>query len=332
MSATAAGVLGGWVADAAFGDPRRGHPVSAFGAAAARAEHAAYRDDRLAGAVYAAALTAVPAAVTLAAQRRMGAWGRGGLMAAATWAALGGRSLAQEALGLAELVEAGDLDQARRRLPALVGRDPSGLDGAELCRAAVESVAENTADAIVGPLVYGALAGPAGVVAHRCANTLDAMVGHRSPRYEQFGWAAARLDDLLGWLPARLTAALAVALAPSIGGDPRAALATWLLDGHRHPSPNAGRAEAAFAGALDVRLGGENRYAELEGATGASFPAAGGDQGGAAPVRISHRGPLGDGPASDPAAVRRAVRLSRAVSAAAAALCVLAVWGRGRRR
>src|SRR5205085_10396633 len=121
---------------------------------------------------------------------------------------------------------------------------------------------ENTADAVVGPLVWCAVAGPAGAAAYRAANTLDAMVGHRTRRYERFGWAAARLDDVLTWPAARAGALLAVALAPQVGGRPGAAWAALRRDGARHPSPNAGRLEAAFAGALGVTLGGRNRYTE----------------------------------------------------------------------
>jgi len=199
-------------------------------------------------------------------------------------------------------VRAEDLERARRLAPTLVGRDPSELDATELCRAAVESVAENTADAVVGPLLWGALAGPAGVAAYRAVNTLDAMVGHKSPRYLRFGWAAARLDDLLTWPAARLGAALACLLAPAAGGEARRAWRTLRRDGAAHPSPNAGRMEAAFAGALGVRLGGRNRYGE----------------------RVEERPALGDGPPPGPRDVDRAVRLSRLVGAAATALVVTA--------
>jgi adenosylcobinamide-phosphate synthase len=280
--------------DLAFGDPRRGHPVAVFGTAAEHAERALYRDDRGRGALYTILLVGGPAVLAQALDRRRGAV----LLAAATWAAVGARSLAVEAMGVAAAVAAGDLLEARRRVPALVGRDPSGLDGAELCRAAVESVAENAADAVVAPLLWGAAFGPAGVVAHRCANTLDAMVGHRSPRYRRFGWASARLDDVLAWVPARLTAALAVLCAPVVGGSSGRAARTVLRDGHRSPSPNAGRPEAAFAGALGVRLGGANRYGDV----------------------VELRGPLGDGPAPGPADVERAVRLLLAVTVLATAL------------
>ena len=224
------------------------------------------------------------------------------------WAAVGGRSLARAAEGVAEAVERGDLDAARAALPTLVGRDPSALDAEGICRAVCESVAENTADAVVGPLLWAAAAGPAGVVAYRCANTLDAMVGHRSPRYARFGWASARLDDVLGWVPARVVGLLAAGCAPVVGGDTGRALQTWRRDAPRHPSPNAGVCEAAFAGALGLTLGGEVRYGD----------------------RVEVRGPLGEGRHPGPADIRRAVRLSQTVSAATAVLAACARVGRRR--
>jgi adenosylcobinamide-phosphate synthase len=296
----ALGLASGWLLDAAAGDPPRRHPVAAFGRVALAAESRWYADRRLRGALHAGVLVAAPAGVVLVAERRLRAPGRLVLVAGLAWAALGGRSLGRAALAVAEAVESGDVERARSLLPALVGRDPSELDAPELCRAALESVAENTADAITGPVVWGALAGAPGVVMHRCANTLDAMVGHRCERYERFGWGSARLDDLLGWLPARITAALAVLCAPLVDGSPARALHVWRRDAGKHPSPNAGPCEAAFAGALGVRLGGENRYGD----------------------RVEVRGPLGDGPAPGPGDVRRAVRLSRAIGGLAAALPV----------
>ena len=218
------------------------------------------------------------------------------VLAACTWAALGGRSLAREADAVAADVRSGDLAAARAALPALVGRDPDALDADGICRATVESVAENTADAVVGVLLWGAVAGPAGVAAYRAANTLDAMVGHRSERYADFGWAAARLDDALTWPAARAGAALAAACAPVAGGSAGAALRAVRRDGAAHPSPNAGRMEAAFAGALGVRLGGPLAYAG----------------------RVEERPRLGDGRAPVPDDVTRAIRLSLAVGAAAA--------------
>jgi len=304
--------VGGVLLDVALGDPRRGHPVAAFGVAASRLERALYRDDRLRGLAYTMVLVGAPA--LLAGWLEVRALrSRPLLVAAVTWAALGGRSLGREARAVGDAVAAGDLATARCRVPALVGRDPTGLDGAELCRAAVESVAENTADAVIASLWWGAVGGTAGVVAHRCANTLDAMVGHRSPRHRRFGTASARLDDGLAWVPARLTAALAVLLAPVVGGSVARAAAVARRDGHRSPSPNSGWSEAAFAGALGVRLGGVNRYGTGPGA------------------RLEARGPLGEGPAPTPVDVARAVRLSQAVTAAAALLAVVPALLRGRR-
>ncbi|WP_113700603.1 adenosylcobinamide-phosphate synthase CbiB, partial [Nonomuraea lactucae] len=231
---------------------------------------------------------------------------RAALTAAATWAVLGGTTLAREGACMAEALEGDDLDRARARLPHLCGRDPSGLGSRELARATVESLAENTSDAVVAPLFWGVVAGAPGLLAYRAINTLDAMVGHRSPRYERFGWAAARLDDVANYVPARITGLLTVLAAP----DPRRALAVLARDGHRHPSPNAGRCEAAFAGALDVTLGGANVYGE----------------------RVEHRPEMGDGRRPQVRDIRRAVRLTRAVSIAAAVGAVVVTWAGGSAR
>ncbi|MDT0306791.1 cobalamin biosynthesis protein [Streptomyces sp. DSM 44917] len=307
-AATAAGLLLGYLGDVLAGDPRRGHPVAAFGRAAAALERRLWRDHRAAGALHAALCAAGAAApALLAARTRPGrsAAGRAAVTAALAWAALGGTGLAREARAVRDALAAGDLDRARALLPRLCGRDPQALDGPGLARAVVESVAENTSDAVVGALVWGAAAGPSGLAAFRAVNTLDAMVGHRSPRYLRFGWAAARLDDLAGWPGARLTAALATAA----GGDPRGAARAWREDARRHPSPNAGPVEAAFAGALGLRLGGTLSY------------------GG----RVEHRPVLNSpGRAADWADIDRAVRLSRRVGALALALAAAAAYA-GRR-
>jgi adenosylcobinamide-phosphate synthase len=293
-----AALLAGYAADLALGDPPRWHPVAGFGRVAERVEAAVYAPTRRRGVAYAAALVAAAALAAEALARA--ALGRRAALVVLTWVALGGRSLAREAGRIAAALDAGDLGGARAALPALVGRDPSRLNGDEICRAVVESVAENTSDAVVGALLWGALAGPAGVAAYRAANTLDAMVGHRNARYEDFGWAAARLDDALSWPGARVAATLAAACAPVVGGSPRTAARTLRRDGRSHPSPNAGRMEAAFAGALGVRLGGTLSY------------------GGQAEER-----PLlgADGRAPTTADVRRAVRLALAVGLTAAVAC-----------
>ena len=223
------------------------------------------------------------------------------MAALATWAVLGGTSLGREAQAIGRSLEEGDLAAARRRLPALCGRDPDRLDAAGLARAAVESVAENTSDAVVAPLLWGAVFGLPGLLGYRAVNTLDAMIGHHSPRYERFGWAAARLDDAANLVPARVTGLLAAGLAPAVGGRPRHALRMLRRDGGKHPSPNAGRCEAAFAGSLAVQLGGQNVYRG----------------------RTEQRGLLGDGGPPGAADIARAVRLSRLVSAAAALLAAV---------
>ncbi|MFG2846676.1 cobalamin biosynthesis protein [Kitasatospora sp. NPDC048296] len=257
-AAFALGAVAGYAVDARFADPRRGHPVALFGSAATRLERRLWRDDRTAGTAYTALCVGAVTAGALALDRTVGRrpLGRAALAAAATWTVLGGTSLTREARTIGRSLAAGDLTAARERLPHLCGRDPSALDEQQIARAVVESVAENTADAVVNALTWGALAGTPGLLAFRAVNTLDAMVGHRSPRYARFGWASARLDDVAGWPGARLTALLTVAAAP----EPRTAWRVWRRDRSAHPSPNAGQAESAFAGAVGVRLGGTLRY------------------------------------------------------------------------
>jgi adenosylcobinamide-phosphate synthase len=297
--ATALGLLAGVALDQIAGDPRRGHPVALFGTAAAHLEARLWRDDRAAGGVYAALLIAAAAALGLLPRRLPAPW-LAAATALGTWTVLGSRSLSAEADDVAAHLRRGDLAAAREQLTHLVGRRTDTLDAAEIARATVESVAENTSDAVVAPLLWGAVAGLPGLLAYRAVNTLDAMVGHHSPRYENFGWASARADDVANYLPARLTAALTAVVATAAGGSGRGALAVARADGRRHPSPNAGVPEAAFAGALGVRLGGRNDY----GSHVEDRPVLGGD--GRAP-RVHD--------------IARAARLSRAVTVAAAVAC-----------
>jgi adenosylcobinamide-phosphate synthase len=302
--ALAAGLAAGAGLDALAGDPRRGHPVAVFGRAAARLEQRVYADSRRRGSAYAAACVLGAALPAVAAHRltRGRPVLRGAAVGATAWAVTGARSLGREAERVAAALDAGDLSAARAALPGLCARDPAQLDAKGVARAVVESVAENTSDAAVAPLVWAAVAGLPGLAAYRAVNTLDAMVGYRSPRYERFGWAAARLDDVANWAPARLTALLAAACAPVAGGNPREALRAMIRYGARHPSPNAGRPEAAFAGALGLRLGGSNTYGGV----------------------TEHRPELGDGRPPDPADIRRAQNLSRAVTIAATVLAAAA--------
>ncbi|ARG95457.1 adenosylcobinamide-phosphate synthase, partial [Mycobacterium kansasii] len=245
-----AGVLVGYLADLALGDPKRGHPVAVFGQLAAKLEQTSYRDSKLAGMTHVGALVGAVGLLGAVLQRGPGRVRSVAATATATWVSLGGMSLARTGRAMAELLECGDLEAARRLLPSLCGRDPGGLDLPGLTRAALESVAENTSDAEVAPLLWATIGGAPAVLIYRAVNTLDSMVGYRSPRYLRFGWAAARLDDVANYAGARATAMLVVLCAPLAGGSPLGALRAWRRDAAHHPSPNAGVVEAAFAGAL----------------------------------------------------------------------------------
>lgn len=298
MSTRALGILAGFAADRLWADPRRLHPVAGFGTAAAALEARTYRDTRAAGVAHVGLLVGGAVGVGWAAQRlaRGSVLAEAAVIAAAAWAVCGGTSLARVGEQMADHLDAGDLEAARALLPSLCGRDASVLDSDGLARAALESIAENTADATVAALFWGGVAGAPGLLGYRAVNTLDAMVGHRSPRYENFGWAGARLDDIANYLPARATAALTVLLAPLVGGRPADSWRAWRRDAAAHPSPNAGPVEASMAGALGVTLGGRTEY----------------------PYGVQERPRLGDGPAPTAADLRRAVRMSTAVQTASA--------------
>jgi adenosylcobinamide-phosphate synthase len=289
--AAAAGLL----VDRAVGEPPlRHHPVAAFGTLMERVEAVLWHDGRLAGAVHAA--TGIGVGIATGTVLRS--------TALATYVATAGNGLATAALAVAAPLEAGDLETARALLPALVGRDPAGLDAGEIARAVVESVAENTVDAVVAPVLWAAALGAPGALAHRAANTMDAMIGHRSARYRRYGTAAARLDDVMAWVPARVTAALVAAVRPRRAAE---VLRAVRRDAPGHPSPNAGVAEAAFAAALGLRLGGASRYGD----------------------RVEVRPALGSGRPAEPGDVREALRLASDVATAlAAALAGAAVAGR----
>ncbi len=290
----AAGLALGYGLDAVLGDPRRWHPVAGFGQLAAALERRTYADSVARGAAHGAGLVGGVVLAGVVAERV--SVGRPALrvllVAAATWTVLGGRSLRREAAIIAGQLVADDLPAARVQVRNLVGRETHLLPAVEIARAALESVAENTSDAVVAPLLWGAVAGVPGLLGYRAVNTLDAMIGHRSPRYLRFGRVAARLDDAVNWIPARVAGLAAACCAPLVGGSPGAALQVVRRDAGQHPSPNAGVVEAAFAGALDVRLGGRNVY-HGEG---------------------EDRGVLGDGAAVQIADLARANRLAAATS------------------
>jgi len=255
--------------------PVHPHPLAVFGSVMKAVEDRCWADTRSSGVVHASIGVAIGA-------------GAGAVLrstTAATYLAVAGRALHEAAGEVAEPLASGDLDRARSRLPALVGRDPSTLDAQEIARAVVESIAENTTDAVVAPAFWALLGGAPGALGYRAVNTLDAMVGHHSQRYERYGWASARLDDVANLVPGRLTAVLVMAARPGRAGS---VWRTVRADARHHPSPNAGVAEAAFAAALGLQLGGTNRYGD----------------------RTEHRALLGDGRPPEPGDIAAAVRLA----------------------
>ena len=286
----------GALLDALLGDPRGWpHPVRAVGRLITLLERplrraAAYLPgaERGAGLILALLVIGTTMAVVylmVCACDRVGPavslLGRGALV---YWG-LATRSLGREAR-LAS--EAADLPTARRELSLIVGRDTADLDGPEICRACVETVAENTADAVVAPLFWYAVGGPVALWGFKAVSTLDSMVGYRNERYRELGWASARLDDCANLIPARLGWLVIAAAALVLGERAGAALRIGWRDGRKHPSPNAAWCEAAMAGALGVQLGGASSYGGVP----------------------SAKPKLGDpGAPLNPAAVRRAVRV-----------------------
>jgi adenosylcobinamide-phosphate synthase len=261
----------GFVLDLLVGDPPwLPHPVRLIGRLATWAEprcRALIRQEYLAGAVFAVGIVAaVGGGVWLA------LWGLQKIHPLLAWLAmvyfmftgLAVRDLAQEARAVWRVLQAQELGKARQRLSRLVGRDTESLDAPEVVRATVETVAESTVDGIIAPIVFAVLGGAPALWAYKAINTLDSMVGHREAPYTYFGWAAARLDDVANFIPARLGLWLFALGTLTAGGRAGQCLWIGLRDGHKHPSPNAGMAEAAMAGALGVRLGGKNTYDGVE--------------------------------------------------------------------
>jgi adenosylcobinamide-phosphate synthase len=273
--------------DALFGEPRRAHPLVAFGRMAARIEHGLHRDARLRG-VAAWCVAVLPAvAITAGLAHVLAMWSTWAVMAftaAMLYLAIGHRSLGEHARAVETPLRAGDLDAARAMVGRMVSRDTQALDGSQVAAAATESVLENGGDAVFGALFWCAVLGAPGVVLYRLANTLDAMWGYRTARHERFGWAAARIDDGLNYIPARLTA-----LTYAVLGDTRRALRCWRRQAPRWDSPNAGPVMAAGAGAIRVRLGGPAPYHGL----------------------WEDRPVLGEGEAPDADAIAAALRLVR---------------------
>lgn len=279
------------LADAALGEPpARLHPTVWMGHAAAGFDRLGHRAGsrngrRLVGLAAAIVVPSASYALTAALMRRMPRPLRLPMEAAIVSLTLSMRGLAAGALAVEEALERGDLGAARARAGEIVGRDTGELSEAELARAAAESVAENTSDGVVAPMLYAALAGAPGAMAYRAVNTLDSMLGYRGGIYEDLGLVPARLDDLANLVPARITALATVVVSCHPMRTTRITCRYW----SRHPSPNAGWAEASFAGALGLSLGGESRYA--------------------GEVRLGEI--IGEGRRPETADIRRAVRLMR---------------------
>lgn len=251
-------VMAALLMDRLLGEPRRWHPLVGFGHLAEGLRQRLYATSLPAGrqrlyGVLAVTLLIAPFALLAASTR----------LTPVPWLfelvllylALGWRSLDEHALRVATALHHADTDQARRQVSLLVSRDAETMESVDIARASVESVLENGNDAVFGTLFWFVLAGAPGAVIHRLANTLDAMWGYRRPPYRYFGWAAARLDDLLNYFPARLTA-----LSYAVTGNGLAALRCWRDQASTWKSPNAGAVMAAGAGSLGVRLGGRAGY------------------------------------------------------------------------
>lgn len=256
--------------DLMIGDPRwLPHPVVAIGHLIHLLERGLRRDwlnERVAGILLLLLVVTVSVGVTwfvlqaLTALLPLIGWIAAILISSTCLAAT---SLYKESNRVASALLAGDLPLARRYLSYIVGRDTDQLDEPEIWRAVVETVAENTSDGIIAPLFWLTLGGPVAAMAYKAVSTLDSMVGYRNERYLQMGWASARMDDLLNFIPARLSALLLIMAAPLAGCSAPAAVRITLRDRLKHPSPNSGHPEAAAAGALGVRLGGAAAYGGL---------------------------------------------------------------------
>jgi adenosylcobinamide-phosphate synthase len=260
--------------DALIGDPdwlwrRLAHPVALFGAAIGWLDRLLNRETwspqqrKWAGIASVVLIVAVAGSIGLLLQMGLQRSFAGnmalGLIASVFIAQ---RSLYQHVARVREAFAEGGLAAARQSVSMIVGRDPDRLDEAGVCRAAIESCAENFSDGVVAPVFWLALLGLPGLIAYKAINTADSMIGHHNERYEWFGWAAARLDDLVNWIPARLSALLLAVAAPVAGGSIKTAVSVTKRDAAKHRSPNAGWPESAMAGALGLALAGPRSYAE----------------------------------------------------------------------
>ncbi len=249
------------VLDRVLGEPSRWHPLVGFGRVVAAIEKQFNTDSArpwpsmLAGSVALLIVILPILGVVVWLSIVLDGWWLLITQAVVLWLAISLRGLAEHGLAVAQPLRKGDLATAREQVSRIVSRQASALDERGVAAAATESMLENGADAVFSTLFWFLLAGMPGVVLHRLVNTLDAMWGYRSPRFLYFGRPAARLDDILGWLPARLTA-----LTYTLLGQRKLALQCWRTQAPLWDSPNAGPVMAAGAGALNVRLGGPSPY------------------------------------------------------------------------
>ncbi len=259
-----------YLTDRIAGDPERlPHPVRLMGWAITKGEEALRYPDQnneselLVGAALSATVVAASYSLTrliiVEAYRHSRLLG-GLIEIGLGWTCLAARNLRDETSRVLAALNEGDLPLARRRLARVVGRDTECLDIHEISRAVIETVAESTSDGVVAPLFYMSLGGVPLAMAYKAVNTLDSMIGHADDRYFYFGKAAARLDDVANFVPARLTAFAIVAASRLSNANAGDAWKVWLRDGNKHKSPNAGQPESSMAGALRVRLGGGNYY------------------------------------------------------------------------
>lgn len=260
-------IIAALLLDLVIGDPRwLPHPVVQIGRVISFLEprlRAVFRDTRAAGValfVLTVAVSAGAAWLVLDLARAVAPLCHTISAVAVSCTCLAARSLHRESALVARALHEGDIGTARQRLAMIVGRDTDRLDEAGIWRALIETVSENTSDGIIAPLFWLTVGGPVAGIAYKAVSTLDSMVGYRNERYLLFGRASARMDDLLNFVPARLTVLLMVLSAPLAGLSARGAARIALRDRRNHPSPNSGHPEAAAAGALGVRLGGPASY------------------------------------------------------------------------
>ena len=256
------------VIDAVLGWPERlfrllGHPVTWLGSLVDRADSTWNRESdppvlrRTMGTAATLVVIALPTILAWIVQAQLTTtWSRVFAIGILAWPLVALRSLHDHVAAVARPLRAGDIETARVAVSRIVGRDPAALDEAGIARATIESLAENTSDGVIAPLFWGAIFGLPGIAGYKAVNTLDSMIGHRTPRHEAFGWAAARIDDVANFIPARLTGVLFALLC----NERRVAMWCMICDGPRHRSINAGWPEAAMAGALGIRLSGPRSY------------------------------------------------------------------------